>query len=372
MVQKSEEPLRALVVGGSLAGLTSALALARGGARVTVLERTAGRRSGAALAVEPDALQAVIGTEAADTVLDRLAGPGHEPHGAQSVAWEDLRDGLLRAVRADPHVTLLEGRAAEAVDQDDWGVRIRTDDGVEHRADVLVGADGHRSIVRAHVAPERPDAAFAGYLLWVGVAREQDLDLRGPWPAALDIQSSGDHLLLGYPLPGPDGSLRPGTRRLGWAWYDAWHNDLLASTGAVRGGVVRHSVRAAEVPESILDELRARARDEWSGPWAAAIADSAARRAITATPVAEYVPDRMALGAAALVGNAAHVPTPMTGSGFAASLEGAAALAEALRGAEPRGVPGALRGYEHRRLGPARRLVESGQGFSRSFANGRA
>lgn len=362
--------LRALVVGGSLAGLTSALALARIGAQVTVVERAAGRRSGAALAAHPADLEEVIGIEAAAVVLDRLAGPGHRPQGSQPVAWEDLRDGLAQAVLANPSISLLEGRQVASVGEDERAVWASTDDGTEHRAHVLIGADGHRSLVRRYVAPERPDADFAGYLLWVGIAREHDLDLHGSWPAGLDIQSSGDHVLLGYPLPGPDGSLRPGMRRLGWAWYDAGRTELLASTGAVRDGVVRHSIRASDVSELIYRELPDRARGAWSVPWSAAITDSARRRAITATPIAEYVPDRLVRGRAALVGNAAHVPTPMTGSGFAAALDDAAALGEALRAVTPSQVPDALDSYERDRLGPARRLVQSGQSFSRSFARG--
>ncbi|WP_425486311.1 FAD-dependent oxidoreductase [Changpingibacter yushuensis] len=89
---------------------------------------------------------------------------------------------------------------------------------------------------------------------------------------------------------------------------------------------------------------------------------------MTATPIAEYVPDRLVRGRTALVGNAAHVPTPMTGSGFAASLDDAASLANFLRNARPNQVSDALVTYERDRLASARSLVRSGQGFSRSFA----
>lgn len=370
---KSEQAgeLQILIIGGSLAGLTSALALARIGAQVTVLERAAGQRSGAALAVHPADLDTVIGHEPAAVVLERLAGPGHRPHGAQSVAWTDLRDGLARAALDSPSISLLAGRRVQAVGQDEEAVWARTDDGTEYGADALVGAYGHRSRVRRLVSPERPDADFAGYLLWVGIAQEQDVHLRGQWPSGLDIQTRGDQILLGYPLPGSQGSLLPGQRRLGWAWYDAGRSGLLASTGAVRDGVVHHSIHASDVPGGVYRELPARARSTWSAPWAAAIADSARRRAITGTPIAEYVPDRLVRGRTALVGNAAHVPTPMTGSGFAAALDDAASLADALRGARSGRVADVLRDYEHDRLPAARRLVQSGQGFSRSFAGRR-
>ncbi|MEV5548624.1 FAD-dependent monooxygenase [Streptomyces sp. NPDC052309] len=72
----------------------------------------------------------------------------------------------------------------------------------------------------------------------------------------------------------------------------------------------------------------------------------------------------------ALAGNAAHVPTPMTGSGFAASMDDADAIAEAVASGLRHGtpLPRALAAYERKCLARARSLVQSGQQFSRSFA----
>jgi 2-polyprenyl-6-methoxyphenol hydroxylase-like FAD-dependent oxidoreductase len=111
------------------------------------------------------------------------------------------------------------------------------------------------------------------------------------------------------------------------------------------------------------------ARRRWPAPWVDAVADCVAREAVIGTPVAEYLPDRLVRGRLALVGDAAHVPTPMTGRGFAASLQDALDLAEVMAGGmhEP-GVVAALRRYEDRRLRAARNLVLNGQQFSRSFA----
>jgi 2-polyprenyl-6-methoxyphenol hydroxylase-like FAD-dependent oxidoreductase len=80
------------------------------------------------------------------------------------------------------------------------------------------------------------------------------------------------------------------------------------------------------------------------------------------------VPRRLASGRLAIVGNAAHVPTPMTGSGFAASVADASALVRALDGVDTADVPAALEDYEGERLRAARDLVLSGQSFSRNFA----
>lgn len=360
--------LRALIVGGSLAGLTCALALAQTDAEVTVLERAKRPRSGAALATHPGELRSVIGSQATKTVFNALGGAGRNSYGGQSVAWQNLREGLVQAIAEEPAVTLLQGQRVKSVGQNSSEAWATTEGGTTYRADLLVGADGHRSLVRTSVDPDRPNADFAGYLLWVGIAEERDLNLRGRWPGGLDIESSGNDILLGYPLPGADGSHKPGERRLGWAWYDNSRDALLASTGAVRDNVVKHSIHPTAIPTSIYRELPERAAKMWPKAWATTIADCAERRAITATPIAEYVPDRLTGGRMAIVGNAAHVPTPMTGSGFGASVDDAEALAKALRSITPDEVPTALRDYERTRLSPARELVLSGQSFSRSFA----
>ncbi|MFF2126592.1 FAD-dependent oxidoreductase [Streptomyces olivochromogenes] len=88
------------------------------------------------------------------------------------------------------------------------------------------------------------------------------------------------------------------------------------------------------------------------------------------TPIAEYVPDQLVNGRLALVGDAAHVPTPMTGSGFSASLHDAKAVAAAVAaGVRGPAMARALREYEKERLRSVRSMVQSGQQFSRSFGD---
>ena len=62
------------------------------------------------------------------------------------------------------------------------------------------------------------------------------------------------------------------------------------------------------------------------------------------------------------------MPTPMTGSGFSASLDDAEAIAESIvAGVHGSALPNALRGYEEERLSSVRDMVRSGRQFSRSF-----
>jgi 2-polyprenyl-6-methoxyphenol hydroxylase-like FAD-dependent oxidoreductase len=98
--------------------------------------------------------------DAGDAVHDHEHVPGREARpcgqhllgGAVAVHRGDLQAVLLEAaggaVRLGVEITVLEQTADEVV--------AKTADGSEEHADLLVGADGARSFVRASVAPSTP------------------------------------------------------------------------------------------------------------------------------------------------------------------------------------------------------------------------
>lgn len=350
-----------VIVGASLAGLMTALALSRHGLSIVVLERSTDTdRTGAALQV-------------GHGLLERLTGRRHISGtlGTGVQTWQAVHAGLRSAIAERPEIAVLHDARVDLVGQDQGGAWVVTKDGQRFEGQVVIGADGYQSIVRRSVSPERPDAIFADYQAWVGFADETALTAR--FPSDLAFLESGDYLLLGFSLPARDGSSTPGSRRIGWAWYDAGHNALLREAGAVEGSLVRHSLRPGNIPETIFDKLGDLAQRHWPSPWREAILDCIKRRAILGTPVVEYMPDRLVKGRLGLVGDAAHVATPMTGNGFAAAATDAMSLAEFLTddtlGTEPEE---ALQRYESARLRDVRALVQSGQRFSRNFVGGRA
>ena len=154
-----------LIVGGSLVGLCSAIALARRGAQVTVLERTPQGRyeGGGGLGVDVRLLGEVTGLDESPPVcwgMDRA-----------TTAWPLLADWLEDHARRTHGIDLRRG--AEVVDvRDGWA---QTVDGARFEADVVIGADGARSTVRRFVAPEHPDAVYAGFLLWRAMVSEREL-----------------------------------------------------------------------------------------------------------------------------------------------------------------------------------------------------
>ena len=225
-----------------------------------------------------------------------------------------MHAGLRAAVDADPRIVLHQHTAVERIGQDADAACAESAHGV-YRGDIVIGADGHRSIVRASVAPDAPDARFAGYVIWLGLSQETDIAAPPVWPGGVDFLERRGDILLGYPLPGAAGGTQPGERQLGWAWYDASENALLREKGCVQGNVVHHGLRGAQIPDEVYRKLARKAK-RWPSLWRDAILDCVHRQAVIGTPISEYVPERLINGRLAIVGDAAHVPTPMTGRGL--------------------------------------------------------
>lgn len=354
----------AVVVGASLSGLMTGIALARAGFIVTILERAGEeRRSGAGLQVDSGEIDR---TKTAKFLRNLASG------GRRSVeAWSSIEFRLRTAAKADPRIDLLYETRVQTVNQDSDSAWVVTDKGETFRGDILIGTDGHRSTVRRYVAPHKPNATFAGYLIWVAILGETDIpEKHRPSlyaPKFTMPEGIGD-FLLGSIISGEDGSYDRGDRRLAWAWYDNTRNDLLRRLGCVEGSVVRHSLNAPDIPEQTLNELAEQASVRWPQPWLAATLHSIQTRNLIGIPIAEYLPDNLAKGRVALVGDAAHVLTPLTAKGFNTSLQDAATLAECVaKGTQGISAAKALSEYESRRLKIVREIVESGQSFSRSF-----
>lgn len=107
---------------------------------------------------------------------------------------------------------------------------------------------------------------------------------------------------------------------------------------------------------------------KFSEPWAFVARRAAQTHNITGIPVKEYVPDRLVKKRVAIVGDAAHVPAPITASGVNESLQDVAELGKCVaKSVQNHAAIEALKQYESLRLEKVRQIVLSGQAFSRSF-----
>jgi flavin-dependent dehydrogenase len=172
---RSEAHRRVVVLGASLAGLFAAAACAGGGSSVTVVERDvlaeqAGPRAGVPQSRQPHVLlyrgllaleqllpglggelraAGAVGLDTGD--LAWLGDAGWSPYGSRQFRILSLTRPLLellvrRRVRELPGVTLRDGSRVVSMRpgrHSPW--EVVTDDGVLHRADLVVDATGRRS-----------------------------------------------------------------------------------------------------------------------------------------------------------------------------------------------------------------------------------
>ena len=134
---------------------------------------------------------------------------------------------------------------------------------------------------------------------------------------------------------------------------------------------MRHSIVPAAIPADVAKTLQERARQLWPDPWRSAIQVGLRTGRCFGTPIAEYVPTRLVAGRVALVGDAAHVSSPMTGSGFHYALLDVLSLRQALAGtANSQTIAPALTQFERARLADDRQLALYGQRWSKDYLAG--
>ncbi|MEA2988127.1 MAG: hypothetical protein QOG83_838 [Alphaproteobacteria bacterium] len=170
---RADRPLRVIIIGGGIGGLTAAVALRQRGIEVEVHERSARLEEvGAGIQVGPNAVKVLraLGLE------DELRRNAYEPTNMVSIKWDDasLRHrvplkgeasaqygapymtahradlhGMLRAALPDDVIRL--GRSCVGAATEGATALARFADGGEAEADAVIGADGIRSAIRAQL-----------------------------------------------------------------------------------------------------------------------------------------------------------------------------------------------------------------------------
>src|SRR5260221_13349299 len=182
-----EVAVRVLVIGAGIGGLGAARVLSRCGQEGAVFERAGHRRTaGGALTLWSN------GTGILSELGVSLDGVGAPIEMLQVQRWDGRFLMSIDVARAasrfgHPHVLLprrrlLErladglppsmvtfGRACTGLAQDADRVRAEFDDGTTASGDLLIGADGHRSVVRDHLWGGDPSVP-SGWATWQGLS----------------------------------------------------------------------------------------------------------------------------------------------------------------------------------------------------------
>jgi 2-polyprenyl-6-methoxyphenol hydroxylase-like FAD-dependent oxidoreductase len=335
---------RVLIAGGGIGGLVTALALQREGITVNVFERASELvEVGAGLTLWANAITAMRQIGHGD-VLEAVGKPVSR---SRILSWrgDTLAETPVEALarkygtpmiavhRADLQAALLSalgpgivrtGATCTDFQQDDAQVRIRLASGQEVSGDLLIGADGIRSTVRARLFGDAP-LRYAGYTAWRGIARVTSAQ----WYEAMATETWGSGRRFGL-IPLSDGRMY---------WFATLNSP--EGTGDKPGGR----------KQELLD-LFSTCHD----PVPAVIA-ATDETVILRNDIYDLPPlPSWSQGRVTLLGDAAHATTPNMGQGACQAIEDAVALAAHLGKGST--VTTALHAYESQRLKRANAVIQ--------------
>lgn len=356
---------RVIIAGGSVGGLFLGNLLVRSGWQVDVFERASEALSerGAGIAGHPELdliLRTILGAEAD---LDRIdveerfaidrAGRVVARHAYRQylTSWSVL---FGRVHNAFPQSSYHDGIEVLDVAQCEDDAMVALSDGRRLSADVVVGADGVRSRVRAKLAPD-VTPRYAQYVAWRGIIDEPsrlDPDLVGRF--SFCFPQGGQ--LIGYPLLGRDG--QQSGRRYNFLWYfrvpeGSEFDDLLTDA---EGRRYEYAIPPPSIRREHIDAFRKTAQERLPPQFCDAVmyADH-----FMIQPIYDVQSAQIAFDRVALIGDAAFVARPHVGIGVLKAAQDAVSLAQRLD--RYVSIPEALQCYESERLQPGIDAVRFGR-----------
>jgi len=337
-----------VIAGAGIGGLTAALAVARHGYRVVVLEQSERlEETGAGIQLSPNASRVLIGLGLRETLASRVTAPqeltvanarsgrvlARAPLGAAAeqrygapywvIHRGDLQAALIEAVEANPDIVLRLGTRVDDFAIHPNGVTVAAHsrhETVEEHGLALVGADGLWSRLRGRLG--HGEARFTGHTAWRALVPAEAVACELSVPTVNLCFGRGGHLVY-YPVK--SGRLINVVAVMGGDWREpGW--SAAGERAEILGRFDEPAWRGP--PREILC-----AADRWL-KWAL----------FDAAPLSHW-----GRGPVTLLGDAAHPILPYLAQGAAMAIEDAAALGQSL-GSAGGDLAGAMRRYERRRL----------------------
>ncbi|OAL33866.1 hypothetical protein AYO20_06877 [Fonsecaea nubica] len=248
----ARRPKHIIIVGGSLGGLFTGVALKQHGYDTTILERNPTNlleNQGAGIVAGGDTLsfferydrckRPVAVTSQKRMYLDQSGKVVHEEVMKQTMTSWDLCYYMLRAnydhqqsgyckvpgpQPGDGRIDYRYGCTVTSFQEEGDQIRVLYDttDGekVSIVGDMLVGADGPSSTIRKILCPE-VERKYAGYCVIRGTVPENEAteEARKVFVEKFTFFHAPGIQNLTYTIPGTDGAMEPGKRLLNFVWY---------------------------------------------------------------------------------------------------------------------------------------------------------
>ncbi len=362
--------IKAIIAGGSLGGLMTGIVMKAIGVDAHIFERSP--------KVLDDRGAGIVMQAETETFLTQYAGLRPEQTGVRLKYRQYLNRGgtpdiyqempqlmtswglIYRALRgAFPNANYHQGTPLNGFSQAGRGVAATFEGAGDLTADILVGADGSRSLVRQTLMPDvKPN--YAGYVAWRGVVPESSASelLTKTFVDHFTFQQMERSHILCYLIPGAEGETELGKRHINWVWY--W-NVPEAELPKVMTGVDRRerdfSVPPGQVRQEWLKKQDAIAKKVFC-PQFLELWRATERPFLQ--PILDLAVPRMVQGRVLLVGDAAFIPRPHTAASTAKAGANALALGRALQ-EFPHDIDAALKEWEAEQLALGRNLERSGR-----------
>ncbi|MFJ2773836.1 FAD-dependent monooxygenase [Streptomyces sp. NPDC087300] len=343
MTQGAEtRSLRVLIAGGGVAGQALAFWLARGGHRVTVVERfPALRATGAQVDLRGQGIEAVRRMGLLDAVRDELVDErgvafvdargraratimaNTSGRGRQTLTseYEIMRGDLVRILHdaTKDDAAYVFGKSVDGFEQDEHEVLAHFSDGSSGTFDLLVGADGQGSRIRRAILPEGADPYWRVGIhmaYWFVPRVASDSDIRDTYMA-----TGGRQVMRRSHNPTETQA------------YFVLREESAAASAIHRAPVERQQ-------EFWADRFR-------DAGWQTGrfIEGMATSPFFYSQEIAQVRTDTWSKGRVVLAGDAAHCASPYSGMGISGGLVGAHVLADAIN-RHPDDLPTALAHYD--------------------------
>ena len=358
---------KALIIGGSLAGLFAANLLRGIDWEVEVFERVADDMSsrGAGIVTHPELFDALrrcgipvdggLGVAVSSRVVLDRNGLVIDSYPLEQIltSWGRVY-GLLKSTL--PVDAYHAGFSLERVEQDDNQVTALFANGTRAVGDLLVAADGIRSTVRAQFLPDvRP--AYAGYVAWRGLVDEYAISatthaaLFDKFGFCLPVGEQ----MLGYPVAGAAASTQAGQRCYNLVWYRPADEfgvlrDMLTDAS---GHTHEISIAPPLIRTELIEDMR-RDADALLAPQFAEMVHLTEQPFFQ--PIYDVESPRLVFGKVVVIGDAAFTARPHVGMGVTKAASDATALADALAATGGNLVSG-LGTFEAKRLAAGAAII---------------